>query len=149
MSYWLLQDSKVPNKVDSATIKGLSTTEGAISVPRELANDILAAIPLLPNEWPLTKITSSCKTLTDTGSQEKYRALHQCDCLLSRSRRGTCCIARNLIYALALLVDDRDLFVRVVGEIMEEFFFFPASALWPVWPGQSTVSVGRKLYRSI
>ena len=27
--------------------------------------------------------------------------------------------------------------------------FFPASALWPVWPGQSTVSVGRKLYRSI
>ena len=28
-------------------------------------------------------------------------------------------------------------------------FFFPASALWPVWPGQSTVSVGRKLYRSI
>ena len=28
-------------------------------------------------------------------------------------------------------------------------FFFPASAYWPVWPGQSTVSVGRKLYRSI
>ena len=28
-------------------------------------------------------------------------------------------------------------------------FFFPASAFWPVWPGQSTVSVGRKLYRSI
>ena len=27
--------------------------------------------------------------------------------------------------------------------------FFPASALWPVWPGQSTVSVRKKLYRSI
>ena len=28
-------------------------------------------------------------------------------------------------------------------------FFFPAAAYWPVWPGQSTVSVGRALYRSI
>ena len=27
--------------------------------------------------------------------------------------------------------------------------FFPAAAYWPVWPGQSTVSVGRTLYRSI
>ena len=27
--------------------------------------------------------------------------------------------------------------------------FFPASPYWPVWPGQSTVSVGRTLYRSI
>ena len=27
-------------------------------------------------------------------------------------------------------------------------FFFPASAYWPVWPGQSTVSVGRTLSRS-
>ena len=32
---------------------------------------------------------------------------------------------------------------------LEHFFLFPASALWPVWPGQSTVSVGRTLYRSI
>ena len=27
--------------------------------------------------------------------------------------------------------------------------FFPAAAYWPVWPGQSTVTVGRALYRSI
>ena len=33
--------------------------------------------------------------------------------------------------------------------ILEQLFFFPASAFWPVWPGQSTVSVGRELYRSI
>ena len=31
-------------------------TEGALPIPRDLANDILAAIPLLPNEWPLVKI---------------------------------------------------------------------------------------------
>ena len=30
-----------------------------------------------------------------------------------------------------------------------DFFFFPAAAYWPVWPGQSTVTVGRALYRSI
>ena len=30
-----------------------------------------------------------------------------------------------------------------------EPLFFPASALWPVWPGQSTVSVRKMLYRSI
>ena len=30
--------------------------EDAMPIPRELANDILAAIPLLPNEWPLAKI---------------------------------------------------------------------------------------------
>ena len=42
--------------VDSALVKGPSTTEGAMPIPRELANDILAAIPLLPDEWPLAKI---------------------------------------------------------------------------------------------
>ena len=42
--------------VDSATAKGPSTTDGAMTIPRELANDILAAIPHLPNEWPLAKI---------------------------------------------------------------------------------------------
>ena len=31
----------------------------------------------------------------------------------------------------------------------EAMVFFPAAAYWPVWPGQSTVSVGRTLYRSI
>ena len=45
-----------PMSVDSATAKGLSTTEGALPIPRDLANDILAAIPLLPSEWPLVKI---------------------------------------------------------------------------------------------
>ena len=42
--------------VDTAAAKGPSTTEGALPIPRDLANDILAAIPLLPNEWPLVKI---------------------------------------------------------------------------------------------
>ena len=42
--------------VDTAAAKGPSTTEGAMPIPRELANDILAAIPLLPDEWPLAKI---------------------------------------------------------------------------------------------
>ena len=42
--------------VDSAAAKGPSTTEGALPIPRDLANDILAAIPLLPNEWPLVKV---------------------------------------------------------------------------------------------
>ena len=42
--------------VDTAAAKGLSTTEGALPVPRDLANDILAAIPLLPTEWLLVKI---------------------------------------------------------------------------------------------
>ena len=32
--------------------------------------------------------------------------------------------------------------------MVPSFSFFPAAAYWPVWPGQSTVSVGRKLYRS-
>ena len=48
--------TRAPMSVDSATAKGPSTTEGALPVPRDLANDILAAIPLLPNEWPLVKI---------------------------------------------------------------------------------------------
>ena len=48
--------TRAPMDVDSATVKGPSTTEGAMPVPTELANDILAAIPLLPNEWPLAKI---------------------------------------------------------------------------------------------
>ena len=39
--------------------------------------------------------------------------------------------------------------IAQMGVFAEGNFFFPASALWPVWPGQSTVSVGRKLYRSI
>ena len=42
--------------VDTAAAKGPSTTEGALPIPRDLANDILAAIPLLPTEWPLVKI---------------------------------------------------------------------------------------------
>ena len=46
----------LPMSVDSAAAKGPSTTEGALPIPRDLANDILAAIPLLPNEWPLVKI---------------------------------------------------------------------------------------------
>ena len=45
---------------------------------------------------------------------------------------------------LALDKEERCHFQVICKEI-----FFPASALWPVWPGQSTVSVGRKLYRSI
>ena len=48
--------ARAPMDVDSATVKGPSTTEGAMPIPRELANDILAAIPLLPDEWPLAKI---------------------------------------------------------------------------------------------
>ena len=48
--------ARAPMDVDSATVKGPSTTEGAMTIPRELANEILAAIPLLPNEWPLAKI---------------------------------------------------------------------------------------------
>ena len=48
--------TRVPMSVDSAAAKGPSTTEGALPIPRDLANDILAAIPLLPNEWPLVKI---------------------------------------------------------------------------------------------
>ena len=48
--------TRTPMDVDSATVKGPSTTEGAMPIPRELGNDILAAIPLLPNEWPLAKI---------------------------------------------------------------------------------------------
>ena len=48
--------ARAPMDVDSATVKGPSTTQGAMPVPRELANDILAAIPLLPDEWPLAKI---------------------------------------------------------------------------------------------
>ena len=48
--------TRAPMSVDSATAKGPCTTEGAQPIPRDLANDILAAIPLLPNEWPLVKI---------------------------------------------------------------------------------------------
>ena len=48
--------ARAPMDVDSATAKGPSTTDGAMTIPRELANDILAAIPHLPNEWPLAKI---------------------------------------------------------------------------------------------
>ena len=48
--------ARAPMDVESATAKGPSTTEGALPIPRDLANDILAAIPLLPNEWPLVKI---------------------------------------------------------------------------------------------
>ena len=48
--------ARVPMDVDTATAKGPSTTAGATPIPRELANDILAAIPLLPDEWPLAKI---------------------------------------------------------------------------------------------
>ena len=56
--------TRVPMSVDSAAAKGPSTTEGALPIPRDLANDILAAIPLLPNEWPLVKIVLSYRTLT-------------------------------------------------------------------------------------
>ena len=48
--------TRVPMSVDFAAAKGPSTTEGALPIPRDLANDILAAIPLLPNEWLLVKI---------------------------------------------------------------------------------------------
>ena len=48
--------ARAPMDGDSATAKGPSTTEGVMPIPRELVNDILAAIPLLPNEWPLAKI---------------------------------------------------------------------------------------------
>ena len=48
--------TRVPMEVDSAAAKGPSTTDGATPIPREFANDILAAIPLLPDEWPLAKI---------------------------------------------------------------------------------------------
>ena len=48
--------TRVPMSGDSTTAKGPSTTEGALPIPRDLANDILAAIPLLPSEWPLVKI---------------------------------------------------------------------------------------------
>ena len=48
--------ARSPMDIDAATVKGPSITEGAMPIPRELANDILAAIPLLPNEWPLAKI---------------------------------------------------------------------------------------------
>ena len=48
--------TRVPMSVDSAPANRPSTTEGALPIPRDLANDILAAIPLLPNEWPLVKI---------------------------------------------------------------------------------------------
>ena len=46
----------VPISVNSAAAKRPSTTEEALPIPRDLANDIVAAIPLLPNEWPLVKI---------------------------------------------------------------------------------------------
>ena len=45
--------ARAPIDVDSALVEGPSTTEGAMPIPRELANDIPAAIPLLPDEWPL------------------------------------------------------------------------------------------------
>ena len=48
--------ARVSMDVDSAAAKGPSTTEGAAPIPRELANDILATIPLLPDEWPLAKV---------------------------------------------------------------------------------------------
>ena len=48
--------TRAPMSGDSTTAKGPSTTEGALPIPRDLANDILAAIPLLPSEWPLVKI---------------------------------------------------------------------------------------------
>ena len=48
--------ARSPMDIDAATVKGPFATEGAMPIPRELANDILAAIPLLPNEWPLAKI---------------------------------------------------------------------------------------------
>ena len=48
--------ARVPMDVDTAAAKGPSTTEGAMPIPRELANDVLAAIPLLSDEWPLAKI---------------------------------------------------------------------------------------------
>ena len=35
--------ARAPMDVDSATAKGPSTTAGAMTIPRELANDILAA----------------------------------------------------------------------------------------------------------
>ena len=55
--YRYLQElTRVPISVDSAAAKGSSTTKGALPIPRDLANNILAAIPLLPNEWPLVKI---------------------------------------------------------------------------------------------
>ena len=38
------------------TVKSADRLFTALPIPRDLANDILAAIPLLQNEWPLVKI---------------------------------------------------------------------------------------------
>ena len=48
--------ARVLMDVDSAAAKGPSTTEGAAPIPRELANNILAAIPLLPDDWLLAQV---------------------------------------------------------------------------------------------
>ena len=90
--------ARAPMDVDSATVKGPSTTEGAMPIPRELANDILAAIPLLPNatslmehlveflsEWivsfvePAREITSffSTKKIFGSGPSGKTFTLQQ------------------------------------------------------------------------
>ena len=61
--------------VDSAAAKGPSTTEGALSIPRDLANDILTAIPLLPNEWLLV--------------------FFSCVCLLASMARSVNCLGRK------------------------------------------------------
>ena len=56
--------TRVPMSVDSAAAKGPSTTEGALPIPRDLANDILAAIPFFRMNGAWSRSISSYRTLT-------------------------------------------------------------------------------------
>ena len=63
-----------------------STTEEALPIPRDLTNDILAAIPLLPNDCPLVKINLILQN-TDKYcmSWRRFLFVHKLSCTFDKN----------------------------------------------------------------